>query len=79
MNNNFSFISEEFQLKLQNVNTKVKEYLEKYNYTLPENLELKSLVEWNNFDGMIKIYPSSKCPAEIKGIITEFIKNEFPI
>lgn len=45
MNNDFSFISIQFRQKLQNVNTKIKEYLASHNYILPENIEIESLVE----------------------------------
>ncbi|ALU27394.1 MULTISPECIES: hypothetical protein [Myroides] len=79
MNNNFSFINVEFRNKLQNINTKIKEYLTNHNYVLPKNIEIEDLVEWNNFGETTKIYASYNCPDEIKGIITEFIKKEFPI
>lgn len=70
------FYNEIFEKKINKLKNNISDYLTKTKYDL-KNLELEDLFSYNDFDGFIKIYPSEKCPSDIKIIVLDFIKTEF--
>tara|TARA_R110001606_G_scaffold94276_1_gene209192 strand:+ start:520 stop:768 length:249 start_codon:yes stop_codon:yes gene_type:complete len=68
--------NKEFDEKIGSLKLNISEKLKEHKYEL-KNLEITELFGYNNFDGVLKIYPSQKCPEEIKGIILDIIKTEF--
>lgn len=78
MNLTSKLLSKEFQTKINMLKEDIKKQFKERNYTLPDELDVDSLIGWNNFDGSIKIYPSVKCPVELEGFILSLILEHFP-
>ena len=60
------------------IKNKIKNYILDSKIDLGE-LDVDSLIDWNDMPIPRKIYASENCPSEIKSIVTGFIKEEFPI
>lgn len=70
------FHNKNFEKKINNLKNNISNYLTKTKYDI-RNIEIEELYTYNDFDGFIKIYPSDKCPENIKIIVLDFIKTEF--
>ncbi|MFD0799395.1 hypothetical protein ACFQZJ_18125 [Maribacter chungangensis] len=78
MTNKNPFKNQEFDDKINTVKNVIKNYLEENKFELKE-LSYDELIQWHDFSlkGPKIIYPSEKCPDEIKHIVQEFINKEF--
>lgn len=72
------FRNEEFEQKIKNLKERIRKYLDEKEFSLPQDVTIDHLIGSNNFDGPTKIYATEFCPEEIKGVVTLFIKEEFP-
>lgn len=77
MNKDF-FKKPEFDNRLKNVIEKLKKYLTDKQYELT-GFKVEELIQWHDLTpkGPRNIYPHTNCPAELKNIIIEIIKQEF--
>jgi hypothetical protein len=66
-----------FNEKINNVKTSIENYLNEKKYSL-NNLTIDDIIHWNDLGKKKIIIPSEKCPEDIKNIVTNFIKSEFP-
>jgi hypothetical protein len=72
------FENKEFDTKFNNLKKTISKYVNEKNYDL-KGLTIDELIWWRDIGKNRIIETTEKCPAEIKGIITGFIKQEFPI
>lgn len=71
------FENKEFETKLDAVKNKISNYITEKKIDL-ENLNIDSLIEWQDMANSRILYASDSCPEKIKNIVNEFIKEEFP-
>lgn len=71
------FENPEFEIKFQNLKNTIEQYLSKYNYDL-DGLTIDEIIWWKDFGQTRIIETTEKCPSDIKNIVTDFIKKEFP-
>ncbi len=71
------FENSEFEEKYQNLKNTIEQYLYKYNYDLDE-LTIDEIIWWKDIGKTRIIEITEKCPSDIKNIVTELIKKEFP-
>ena len=71
------FNDPEFDSRFARLMTSIKEYLNEVDYDLGD-LEIDEIIGWHDWGTERKIYASGKCPSDIKIIITDLIKKEFP-
>jgi len=71
------FSNTEFSKKYEKVKSSIEQYLAEKEYKLNE-LTVDDLIIWKDIDKTRIIETTEKCPSEIKNILTEFIKKEFP-
>jgi hypothetical protein len=72
------FENKEFDTRFTSLKTRTSEYLTAKNYDL-KGLNIDELIWWRDIGTKKIIEITEKCPNEIRGIITGFIKEEFPI
>ena len=68
------FKNEDFEKKVEKVISKTKKYLEEKDI---EPLKFEEIIQWQDEKGRRIVYVNPKCPDNIKGIISDFIKEEF--
>lgn len=66
-----------FENRFDRLMNSIKQYLNEVNYDLGD-LEIDEIIGWHDWGTERKIYASYKCPSDIKIIITDLIKEEFP-
>jgi hypothetical protein len=71
------FSNTEFSDKYGKVKSSIEQYLAEKEYELNE-LTVDDLITWKDRGKTRIIETTEKCPSEIKNILTEFIKKEFP-
>lgn len=71
------FSNTEFSNKYEKVKSSIEQYLAEKEYELNE-LTVDDLITWKDIGKTRIIETTEKCPSEIKNILTEFIKKEFP-
>jgi len=71
------FENPEFEQKFQRVRNSIEQYLSEKEYDLDE-LTVDELIWWKDIGKMRIIEVTEKCPNDIKNIVTELIKKEFP-
>lgn len=76
MGNNI-FENKEFEAKLKSVKDKISSYVTEKAIDLGD-LDIDSLIGWNDMHVPRILYASESCPIELKNIVTDFIKDEFP-
>ena len=67
----------EFENRLNQLKESIKSYLNEINYNL-EDLEINEIIGWQDWGGQKNIYVTEKCPENIKNVIADLIKKEFP-
>ena len=72
------FENPEFEQKFQKVRGSIEAYLSDKEYDLGE-LTIDELIWWRDIGKMRIIEATEKCPSDIKSVVTDFIKKEFPI
>lgn len=72
------FENKEFDTKLNAVKNKISNYVAEKKIDLGE-LDIDSLIGWHDMPTPRMLYASESCPSEIKNIVIEFIKEEFPL
>jgi len=71
------FKNPEFEGKYQNLKSSIEQYLLKREYDLGE-LTIDEIIWWKDLGKTRIIEITEKCPGDIKNIVTELIKKEFP-
>ena len=71
------FENPEFEQKFQEVRSSIENYLTEKEYDLGE-LTIDELVWWRDIGKMRIIEATEKCPSDIKNVVTDLIKKEFP-
>ena len=71
------FENPEFEQKFQKVRNSIENYLTEKEYDLGE-LTIDELVWWRDIGKMRIIEATEKCPLDIKNVVTDLIKKEFP-
>lgn len=67
----------EFENRFNQLKESVEGYLNEINYNL-EDIEIDEIIGWQDWGEQKNIYVTDKCPANIKNVITDLIKKEFP-
>ena len=67
----------EFENRFNQLNESIKSHLNEINYSL-EDLEIDEIIGWQDWGKQKYIYATDKCPENIKNVITDLIKKEFP-
>jgi len=71
------FENPEFEQKFQRVKTSIEKYISEKEYDLGE-LTIDELIWWKGIGKTRIIEATEKCPNDIKNIVTNLIKKEFP-
>ena len=71
------FQTTEFENRFNLLKESVKSYLNEINYNL-DDLEINEIIGWHDWGAQRKIYANDKCPENIKTVINDLIKKEFP-
>ncbi|WP_458626457.1 hypothetical protein [Winogradskyella sp. PC D3.3] len=71
------FENPEFEKKFQRVRKSIEQYLSEKEYDLGE-LTIDELIWWRDIRKTRIIETTEKCPSDLKNIVTDIIKREFP-